>query len=78
LKGHKINCNRHQLEAIVDLKNIVFKVYFPIKTFFQLDIFDHKKNIVFRFETDTYQGLEYLANFINYDIDILKKTILQH
>ncbi|WP_229335681.1 hypothetical protein, partial [Flavobacterium sp. ALJ2] len=54
IKGYKISCNRHQFEAIVDLKNIEFKVSFPVKTFFLLDIFDLQKNLALRFETDSY------------------------
>ncbi|MBF7092890.1 hypothetical protein IUY40_15245, partial [Flavobacterium sp. ALJ2] len=54
IKGYKISCNRQLLEATVDLKNIEFKVSFPGKTFFLLDIFDLQKNLALRFETDSY------------------------
>lgn len=77
IKGYSISCNRQILEAIVDLKNIEFKVSFPVKTFFLLDIFDLKKNLALRFETDSYEGLEYLAQFIGYDIEAFKATIIQ-
>jgi hypothetical protein len=77
IKGYTISCNRHQFEAIVDLKNIEFKVSFSGKTFFLLDIFDLKKNLALRFETDSYEGLEYLAQFIGYDIEAFKATITQ-
>lgn len=78
-KGYQIDCNRYQFETIVDLKNIEFGVYFkPLKTFFLLGIFDPQKNLVFRFQTDTYEGLEYLANFIDYDLKKFKATITKH
>jgi hypothetical protein len=77
IKGYKISCNRQLLEAIVDLKNIEFKVSFPGKTFFLLDIFDLQKNLALRFETDSYEGIEYLAQFIGYDIEAFKATIIQ-
>lgn len=78
-KGYQIDCNRYQFETIVDLKNIEFGVYFkPLKTFFLLGIFDPQKNLVFRFQTDTYEGLEYLANFIDYDLEKFKATITKH
>lgn len=78
-KGNIIDCTRYQFEAIVDLKNIKFGVYFkPLKTYFLLGIFDQQNNLVFRFETNTYEGLEYLASFIGYDLEIFKKTIIQH
>ncbi|MBF7093627.1 hypothetical protein IUY40_19065, partial [Flavobacterium sp. ALJ2] len=77
IKGYSISCNRQLLEAIVDLKNIEFKVSFPAKTFFLLDIFDLQKNLALRFETDSYEGIEYLAQFIGYDIEAFKATIIQ-
>lgn len=77
IKGYSISCNRQLLEAIVDLKNIEFKVSFPVKTFFLLNIFDLKKNLALRFETDSYEGLEYLAQFIGYDIEAFKASITQ-
>lgn len=77
IKGYSISCNRQILEAIVDLKNIEFKVSFLVKTFFLLNIFDLKKNLALRFETDSYEGLEYLAQFIGYDIEAFKATIIQ-
>ncbi|AYN05801.1 hypothetical protein [Flavobacterium sp. 140616W15] len=77
IKGYSISCNRQILEAIVDLKNIEFKVSFLVKIFFLLNIFDLKKNLALRFETDSYEGLEYLAQFIGYDIEAFKATIIQ-
>lgn len=77
-EGHFIKCNRFLFEGIVDLKNIKFEVSFrPVDTVFQLSIFGLQKNLVFRFETSSYEGLEYLANFIGYDIDVFKRTITQ-
>jgi hypothetical protein len=77
-KGHFIKCNRFLFETIVDLKNIKFEASFrPVQTVFQLSIFNPQKSLVFRFETSTYEGLEYLAKFIGYDIDIFKRTITQ-
>jgi hypothetical protein len=76
-KGYTISCNRQLLETIIDLKNIEFNVSFPVKTFFLLDIFDLQKNLTLRFETDSYEGMEYLAKFIGYDIDVFKTTITQ-
>jgi hypothetical protein len=78
IKGYTISCNRHQFEAIVDLKNIEFKVSFPVKTFFLLDIFDFQKNLALRFETDSYEGMEFLAEFIGYDLKKFKEVITQY
>jgi hypothetical protein len=77
-KGSFIKCNRFLFETIVDLKNIRFEVSFrPVETVFQLSIFSPQKNLVFLFETNTYEALEYLAEFIGYDIDVFKTTITQ-
>jgi len=77
--GHAIGCDRYQFETIVDLKNLKFAVYFrPSKTYFLLGIFDPQKNLVFRFQTDTYEGLAYLANFIGYDLEAFRTTITNH
>lgn len=76
--GHFIKCNRYLFETIVDLKNIKFEVSFrPVKTVFLLSIFDPHKDLVFILETNTYEGLEYLAQFIGYDIEAFKATIIQ-
>lgn len=77
-KGHFIKCNRFLFETLVDLKNIKFEASFrPVETVFQLNIFDPQKKLVFRFETRSYEGLEYLAKFIDYDINVFKNTITQ-
>ncbi|WP_291152214.1 hypothetical protein [Flavobacterium sp. UBA7680] len=78
-KGHIIDCNRYQFETIADLKNIEFAVYFkPLHTYFLMGIFDPQKNLVFRFETGSYEGLKYLAEFIGYNSENFKATITQH
>lgn len=77
-KGHTISYSRQILETIVDLKNIEFKVYFPIQTSFLLDIFDLQKNLALRFETSSYEALEFLAESIGYDLKKFKDIITQY
>ncbi|MFH7005134.1 hypothetical protein [Flavobacterium bizetiae] len=77
-KGHTISYARQILETIVDLKNIEFKVYFPIQTSFLLDIFDLQKNVALRFETSSYEALEFLAESTGSDLKKFKDIITQY
>lgn len=78
VKGHTISYARHILETIVDLKNIEFKISFAIKTSFLLDIFDLQKKLALRFETSSYEAMEFLAESIGYDLKKFKELITQY
>ncbi|OXA71719.1 hypothetical protein B0A67_10205 [Flavobacterium aquidurense] len=78
VKGRTISYARQILETIVDLKNIEFKISFAIKTSFLLDIFDLQKKLALRFETSSYEAMEFLAESIGYDLKKFKDLIIQY
>ena len=78
VKGHTISYARQILETIVDLKNIEFKISFAIKTSFLLDIFDLQKKLALRFETSSYEAMEFLAESIGCDLKKFKELITQY